>query len=75
MALFAMAALVVTAAPAYAYVGPGIALGALGAGFGVLMTGTSAVFYLSVLWCRRLWRRLTGQAQPPDETQTVHRDS
>jgi hypothetical protein len=31
--------------------------GTLGAAFGMLMTGVSAVFYLSTLWLRRLWRR------------------
>jgi hypothetical protein len=43
--------------PAYAYVGPGMDFGTLGAAFGMLMTGFSAVFYLSTLWLRRLWRR------------------
>jgi membrane protein implicated in regulation of membrane protease activity len=73
--LLLIAGLFAATAPAHAYVGPGIALGALGAGFGVMMTGLSAVFYLSVMWCRRLWRRLSGRAQAPAEVDSANSDS
>ena len=66
-AALAVIGLLALATPAQAYVGPGMALGALGAGFGLLMTGASAVFYLSAMWMRRLWRRVTGRALPVPE--------
>ncbi|MEA2755914.1 MAG: hypothetical protein QOJ54_2203 [Aliidongia sp.] len=55
-------------APAHAYVGPGMDFGTLGAAFGMLMTGVSAVFYLSTLWLRRLWRRVTRTVVTTDRT-------
>jgi hypothetical protein len=70
VAFFALAGLLAAAAPAQAYVGPGMALGALGAGFGLLMTGLSAVFYLGGLWARRLWRRVTGRVAPAPDVRT-----
>jgi hypothetical protein len=59
--------LVVLAEPAQAYVGPGMALGALGAGIGLLMTAMSALFYMGTRWTRRLWRRATGRSLPMTE--------
>jgi membrane associated rhomboid family serine protease len=55
-------------APAHAYVGPGMDFGTLGAAFGMLMTGVSAVFYLSTLWLRRLWRRVTRMVVTAERT-------
>ena len=63
--------------PAYAYVGPGMDFGTLGAAFGMLMTGFSAVFYLSTLWLRRLWRRamrMTLTRERTAETGTMRCD-
>jgi hypothetical protein len=76
LALVAMALIVLvsTAAPAQAYVGPGMALGALGAGIGLLMTAMSAIFYMGARWSRRLWRRMTGQALPAVEPARAHVD-
>ncbi|MEI9982896.1 MAG: hypothetical protein WDN69_06570 [Aliidongia sp.] len=50
VAVLAIAGLLAAADPALAYVGPGMALGALGAGLGLLMTCASAVFYLGATW-------------------------
>jgi|HubBroStandDraft_5_1064220.scaffolds.fasta_scaffold421948_1 hypothetical protein len=64
--------------PAEAYVGPGMELGTLGAAFGMLMTGASAIFYMSVLWVRRLWRRTIGRlastAKPYPKAQNIPSD-
>jgi hypothetical protein len=64
--------LVATAEPAQAYVGPGMALGALGAGIGLLMTAMSALFYMGTRWSRRLWRRVTGRNLPAAEPARLH---
>jgi len=61
LAAAALVVLAATAEPAQAYVGPGMALGALGAGIGLLMTAMSALFYMGTRWSRRLWRRMTGR--------------
>ncbi|MGB8841677.1 MAG: hypothetical protein WCC64_11460 [Aliidongia sp.] len=64
--------------PAHAYVGPGMDFGTLGAAFGMLMTGFSAVFYLSTLWLRRLWRRamrMTLRSQRTAESDAMRYDS
>jgi hypothetical protein len=57
--------------PAQAYVGPGMELGTLGAAFGMLMTGASALFYMSALWVRRLWRRTIGRLAPSAKSYTA----
>ncbi len=64
--------LVTLAEPAQAYVGPGMALGALGAGIGLLMTAMSALFYMGTRWSRRLWRRATGRSLPMAEPNRSH---
>ena len=79
VSLLALCGLLAASAPAEAYIGPGMELGALGAAFGMLMTAVSAVFYLSTLWLRRLWRRVTGlfAATPkatPAEASTLRAD-
>jgi hypothetical protein len=51
-------ALIAPSGPANAYIGPGLDLGTLGAGIGVLMTSASAVFYLVTLTVRRTFKRL-----------------
>jgi hypothetical protein len=63
--------LLAMAEPAQAYVGPGMALGALGAGLGLLMTTMSALFYMGTRWSRRLWRRMTGRALTAVEPASV----
>jgi hypothetical protein len=45
---------------AQAYIGPALGLGMLGAGFGVLMTSASAIFYLFALSVRRAFKRLAA---------------
>jgi hypothetical protein len=64
--------LVTLAGPAQAYVGPGMALGALGAGIGLLMTMMSALFYMGTRWSRRLWRRMTGRTLTAAEPTNLH---
>ena len=64
--------LLTMAEPAQAYVGPGMALGALGAGIGLLMTTMSALFYMGTRWSRRLWRRMTGRALTAVEPPSLH---
>lgn len=64
--------LIAMAEPAQAYVGPGMALGALGAGIGLLMTAMSALFYMGTRWSRRLWRRATGRSLPAAEPASTH---
>jgi len=53
-------AAIVPLSAAEAYIGPGMGLGMLGAGLGVLMTSASAIFYLFALSVRRAFRRLMG---------------
>jgi NhaP-type Na+/H+ and K+/H+ antiporter len=76
--ILVLTGLVATVEPAQAYVGPGMELGTLGAAFGMLMTGISAVFYMSTLWVRRLWQRVTGRAvrttEIPAEASSGSRD-
>ena len=64
--------LIAMAEPAQAYVGPGMALGALGAGIGLLMTAMSALIYMGTRWSRRLWRRATGRSLPAAEPASTH---
>ena len=45
IAALAMLATIIPAGAAQAYIGPALGLGMLGAGFGVLMTSASAIFY------------------------------
>ena len=59
IAALAMLATIIPAGAAQAYIGPALGLGMLGAGFGVLMTSASAIFYLFALSVRRAFRRLT----------------
>jgi len=78
VALLILGSLFIATDPAQAYVGPGMELGTIGAALGMLMTGASAVFYLSMLWLRRLWRRVTGwflpSPQVPADAKSAHSD-
>jgi hypothetical protein len=78
VAFLVLAGVLSVAEPAQAYVGPGMELGTIGAALGMLMTGASAVFYLSMLWLRRMWRRVVSLFQPtraaPAEAKPVHSD-
>lgn len=74
LATVAIVGLVAIAEPAQAYVGPGMALGALGAGIGLLMTAMSALFYMGTRWSRQLWRRVTGRGLPAAEPASAHAD-
>ncbi|HVJ53576.1 MAG TPA: hypothetical protein VM689_14005 [Aliidongia sp.] len=64
--IFTLALLAVIAplSVAHAYIGPALGLGVLGAGFGVLMTSASAVFYLFALTVRRAFKRVIGFFAP-----------
>jgi len=39
-------------------------VGALGAALGLLTAGMSAAIYLTTMWLRRGWRRITGRVAP-----------
>lgn len=63
----AATALLVSSAPAHAYLGPGVGLGAIGAALGVV--GSLLLGLFAIVWypVKRLFRRLRRRSDRSDE--------